>query len=215
LLGILHHQRPGFLSYPSSHTVPYLRREKFPRDKYSELYEYRPVYGRLVNKVTRALRRLPELDLNLFRKCHMRNAVNFKPELRVDAIITSPPYMRQLDYARDNRLRLWFLGTNDIKLLDHNISPCESDFLALMKSCLKLWLRLLTPGGHCVLVLGNTPCRSYNDSLPEVIENIAVQEIGGYKKVFSYTEKIPDVRRVRRRYSGCQGETVLILRKKV
>jgi len=25
LLGILHHQRPGFLSHPSSHTVPYLR----------------------------------------------------------------------------------------------------------------------------------------------------------------------------------------------
>ena len=29
LLGILHHQRPGFLSYPSSHLVPYLRNQKF------------------------------------------------------------------------------------------------------------------------------------------------------------------------------------------
>ena len=32
LLGILHHQRPGFLSYPSSHTVPYLRIKNFPRE---------------------------------------------------------------------------------------------------------------------------------------------------------------------------------------
>ena len=29
LLGILHHQRPGFLSYPSSHLVPYLRDRKY------------------------------------------------------------------------------------------------------------------------------------------------------------------------------------------
>jgi hypothetical protein len=32
LLGILHHQRPGFLSYPSSHLVPYLRCHKFPKE---------------------------------------------------------------------------------------------------------------------------------------------------------------------------------------
>jgi hypothetical protein len=31
LLGILHHQRPGFLSYPSSHLVPYLRDRLFPK----------------------------------------------------------------------------------------------------------------------------------------------------------------------------------------
>src|ERR1700678_1835366 len=30
LFGILHHQRPGFLSFPSSHTVPYLRVKSFP-----------------------------------------------------------------------------------------------------------------------------------------------------------------------------------------
>lgn len=33
-LGILHHQRPGFLSYPSSHLVPYLRTKKYPRAKF-------------------------------------------------------------------------------------------------------------------------------------------------------------------------------------
>ena len=36
LLGILHHQRPGFLSFPSSHTVPYLRVKAFPRAKFPE-----------------------------------------------------------------------------------------------------------------------------------------------------------------------------------
>ena len=35
LLGILHHQRPGFLSYPSSHLVPYLRSKSFPKSAYT------------------------------------------------------------------------------------------------------------------------------------------------------------------------------------
>lgn len=30
LMGILHHVRPGFLSYPASHLVPYLRKNKYP-----------------------------------------------------------------------------------------------------------------------------------------------------------------------------------------
>ena len=34
LCGILHHQRPGFLSYPASHAVPYLRPGLFPRDSF-------------------------------------------------------------------------------------------------------------------------------------------------------------------------------------
>src|ERR1017187_2117048 len=52
LLGILHHQRPGFLSFPSSHTVPYLRVKKFPRSRFPELYEYRSLRDRLEAKVT-------------------------------------------------------------------------------------------------------------------------------------------------------------------
>ena len=59
LLGILHHQRPGFLSFPSSHLVPYLRSAKFPRSTYPELYEYRPIPPRLRAKVERTLQRPP------------------------------------------------------------------------------------------------------------------------------------------------------------
>jgi len=39
----------------------------------------------------------------------------YAPVESIDAVITSPPYMDALDYARDNRLRLWFLGINDYK----------------------------------------------------------------------------------------------------
>jgi len=52
LLGILHHQRPGFLSYPASHLVPYLRDNRFPRDRYPEAYEYRDPIPRLNQAVS-------------------------------------------------------------------------------------------------------------------------------------------------------------------
>ena len=51
LMGILHHQRPGFLSYPSSHTVPYLRTKAFPPKRFPKLYGYRSVVERLEAKI--------------------------------------------------------------------------------------------------------------------------------------------------------------------
>lgn len=214
LLGILHHQRPGFLSFPSSHTVPYLRVKKFPQNIYPELYTHRSVYDRLLKKVSRALKRIPNLDFSLHRRCYMKDASKLTPDKKVDAIITSPPYMRQLDYARDNRLRLWFLENSDFKTLDKIISPTENVFLNLMYSCLQNWKEVLKPKGICILVLGNTLSKVYGVSLPEAVEYIATREIGGYKKLFSHTEAVPDNRRVRRGCSGCQEETILILNNK-
>src|SRR3990172_3659744 len=47
LLGILHHVRPGFLSYPASHLTPYLRPKMYPPDKFPKMYSYRDLRSRL------------------------------------------------------------------------------------------------------------------------------------------------------------------------
>jgi DNA modification methylase len=214
LLGILHHQRPGFLSYPSSHTVPYLREKKFPRSLYPSLYEYRPVRERLEKKVRRALKRAGQFDSSIQRDCYKRAADRFIPSQSVDAILTSPPYMRQLDYGRDNRLRLWFLGSIDWKVLDHSISPDERQFIGMMKRCFKLWQQILQPAGKCILILGDTYSRRYRMQLPDLITRFACDEVGGYKLIWKYTESIPNERRVRRSYQGSRSETVLILQNK-
>jgi hypothetical protein len=214
LLGILHHQRPGFLSYPSCHTVPYLRINKFPSRRFPNLYDYRPLRCRLESKVKRALNRLPQLDFTRRRQCFLKSAAGFIPPTQVDAIITSPPYMRRLDYGRDNRLRLWFLGVSDWKSLDKRISPRESDFMCLLRQCFAVWKKVLRPSGRCILVVGDSYSRLYGMSLPEVLVQIALNEIGGYRVVSKHTEKIPDLRRVRRGFSGNQLETVLVLERK-
>jgi hypothetical protein len=113
LLGILHHQRPGFLSYPSSHLVPYLRDGLFPRARYPEMYEYRDVRSRLTAKIVRAYRRKALIPFEVDKTCRLTDVRSLRlDEETIDAVITSPPYMNALDYVRDNRLRLWFLGVS-------------------------------------------------------------------------------------------------------
>lgn len=212
LLGILHHQRPGFLSYPSSHSVPYLRSKKFPREKFPELYLYRPVRSRLEKKVTRALKNVPPLNYCILRKSYLEDSTKFRPVQNVQVIITSPPYMRNLDYARDNRLRLWLLGKYDWNSLDQVISPSEALFIDSMRKCFTIWSKILPREGLCVLVLGDNYSKTQSMSLPDLISHIARDEIGAFTEVWRHSEEIPNLRRVRRGYSGNKNETVLVLR---
>lgn len=211
LMGILHHQRPGFLSFPSSHTVPYLRRKKFPRARFPQLYEYRSLPDRLEAKLGRAFRRVPDLNFQLVRRCCAKSAENLVPPQPVDAIVTSPPYMRQLDYGRDNRLRLWFLGCRDWRSLDNIVSPGEQDFLELMRRCFRRWRTVLKPNGNCVLVIGDACSRVNHRDLPDNVARIAIEE-GGYSLVSQYTDAIPNERRVRRGVIGSAAEMILVLR---
>ena len=211
LMGILHHQRPGFLSFPSSHTVPYLRPKKFPRSQFPELYEYRPLRSRLEAKVRRAFRRVPELDFGLRRTCHLSSADRLRPRHSVATIVTSPPYMRQLDYGRDNRLRLWFIGCGDWQCLDKLVSPGEQEFLELMERCLRHWRTILKWNGYCVLVIGDTCSREGRTNLPDLVTQIATDK-AGYSLVGRYTDAIPNERRVRRGIVGSTSETILVLR---
>jgi DNA methylase len=212
VMGILHHQRPGFLSFPSSHTVPYLRKKAFPRRKFPKLYEYRSFRDRFEAKIERAFRRVPELDEDIERNCFQKSAHLLTPPRRVDTILTSPPYMRQLDYGRDNRLRLWFLGIEDSNALDHRISPRKDAFLKLMSQCFRKWKTVLEPRKYCILVVGDGSSELDNANLPQLISDIATNEVGGYTRVLEHTEAIPNERRVRRGLTGSTSETILILR---
>jgi hypothetical protein len=212
LLGILHHQRPGFLSYPSSHTVPYLRVNKFPKSQFPELYKYRSLRDRLEAKLIRSFRRVPKLDFQLRRRSLSVSADRSISVGLVDAIITSPPYMRQLDYGRDNRLRLWFLGCESWKELDNIISPGEIEFLGLMERCFRKWKTLLKPNGYCVLVVGNECSRESHNDLPSDVAKLAITTVGGYRLISQYTEVIPNDRRVRRGIIGSKSETIIVLK---
>ena len=218
LLGILHHVRPGFLSYPASHLVPYLRKNKYPPDEFPEMYAYRDLRSRLLAKVKRAYRRhtLPvDWEQRQYRVWQV-NAMSLPIEDEtVDAVISSPPYFGALDYARDNRLRLWFLGCKDWKELDASLTANRKVYLPQMKVCLQEIHRVLKPRSHCVLVLGDVERDGRIRRTAEILADLAVEAAyGGFMVETIYDDRIPDERRSRRETKTTKFERVLVMRKK-
>ncbi|MYD30018.1 MAG: hypothetical protein F4201_02850 [Nitrospira sp. SB0677_bin_15] len=213
LLGILHHQRPGFLSYPSSHLVPYLRSNKFPRAAYPELYEYRPVAVRLRAKVERALKRPPRNSCHGLVDDIRKSAVESVnlPDA-IDCVITSPPYMNTLDYGRDNRLRLWFLGESHMEAMDRALSDLLG-FTNAIKALAKQLQQKMRRGGYCIFVIGEQLIRKRDRFPSEELMRIFVTHAPTFRLCRVMSDVIPDVRRSRKRLAGVKREHILVFRK--
>ncbi len=215
LLGILHHQRPGFLSYPSSHLVPYLRTKNFPRDAFPEMYEQRDVLHRLQSKLRRTYRR-PPAHLLQRRWVVETDARLFPPLREITTVITSPPYMNELHYVRDNRLRLWFHERRLPRNYDPQARDRERSFSALLtKVCTRIGPKVL-PGGRIVLVLGDSTRGRRRPSCTATLAHTVFDTEPMLKEFHLehvYEDKIPDIRRSRRKCKGTKNETVLVFRK--
>lgn len=213
LLGILHHQRPGFLSYPSSHLVPYLRDRKFPRSEYPEMYEERALSPRLLAKVRRAFKEPRVRPAEIQARTAQADIVGLTLDLEIDAIVTSPPYMNALDYVRDNRLRMWFL---DRRTENYSPEPTEKkeQFDTLTLAFATNALSRLRAGGRCVLIVGETVLRKRTRSHPAeriLAKLLAVDPALEVEQVIH--DEIPDVRRSRRLGAATKRELILVLRK--
>jgi hypothetical protein len=212
LLGILHHQRPGFLSYPSSHLVPYLRDKLFPAPDFPELYEERDVYARLVAKVRRTYRRPPDHVAD--SAVALSDSRRLRVSSPVHAVITSPPYMNELDYVRDNRLRLWFVSRGLPERRDLAKRDREQAFRQLMVSTLRRVAPLVATGGVIALVVGDASRGSRIADSAEIVNAVFQTEkaLANFKLMRVIRDTIPDVRRSRRDLRGTKRETVLVFR---
>lgn len=213
LLGILHHQRPGFLSYPSSHLVPYLRDRKYPRSQFPEMYEERALAPRLVAKVRRALKWPVERPEGVKALASQEEIARLTLDREVDAIITSPPYMNALDYVRDNRLRMWFL---DRQTVDYSPEPTDKKeaFDTFVAAFFENALSRLKVGGRCVLIIGQTVLRKRMTSHPaERVLTYLLNRDPSATLEQVIEDEIPDVRRTRRGTAATKRELILVMRR--
>jgi len=214
LLSILHHQRPGFLSYPASHLVPYLRNRLYPRDQYPEAYEYRASIPRLQAKIKRVLASPPPPPrAQRFRVLKKSALKKYLPDSTMDAVITSPPYMDALDYARDNRLRLWFLGVSDYKTIKEEEIGKGTTFEQDMAIVLQIMSKVIKPGGACVLVLGDVKHADRKYDVPGIILKLVKTRIREFALEKRMVENVPDDRRTRRNGRATQTETIIVFRR--
>ena len=212
-LGILHHQRPGFLSYPSSHLVPYLRDKKYPRTTNPELYSFRELKPRLLAKIRRSYRRFARLCPS--RVAFQQSCVQELsfPE-RFGALITSPPYMNALDYRRDNRLRLWFIDPALARAGEEDVATRRRTFMEAMTSLATNVDSGLRRGGYCVLVVGQELRRSFEAHPSEIVLEVLESKAPTLHLRKVLADDIPDVRRTRRECRGVKTEHFLILQRK-
>lgn len=214
LLGILHHQRPGFLSYPASHGAPYLRTNKYPREKYPEMYEYRSVNEKLRKKIHRVYKDFPLVDYNLERVVYNKNSATMRLNaIAPGTIITSPPYMRSLTYARDNRLRLWFLGEENWESLDRLISPSKDDYSKMMSCCFRKWARYQSSGDKCIIVTGDIKIKT-NDSLLPLAQQIQDMSQKNYTLVDAFQDPIPESHKLVKGHDNIKKEIIVVLERK-
>jgi hypothetical protein len=214
LLGILHHQRPGFLSYPSSHLVPYLRDRKYPRHQYPEMYAYREVRPRLLAKIRRSYKRFGfprDSFVAEFKQTAVQNVVM---PARFGALITSPPYMNALDYGRDNRLRLWFIDPSLTNRVDHDVTKRRQAFVDAITSLASKVEEGLRPRGYCVFVVGEEFKRSFDAHPSEAVIRIMREQAPSLRLMTVMADEIPDVRRTRRECKGVKTEHFLVFRRK-
>lgn len=211
-LGILHHQRPGFLSYPSSHLVPYLRDKKYPRSKFPDMYNYRELKPRLLAKIQRSYKRFMK-PLASGIKFQQSAVQEVRLPKQFDALITSPPYMNALDYGRDNRLRLWFIDPTPKKLVDNDVTQRKKAFIEAITILARKIESGLRSQGFCVFVVGEKLERSFNAHPSEVVIDVLREQAPSIRLLKIFADDIPDVRRTRRECRGVKTEHFLIFRR--
>ena len=211
-LGILHHQRPGFLSYPSSHLVPYLRNKKYPREEFPEMYTYRELKSRLIAKIERSYKRFarPRTSGVTFQQSAIQH---LRLPARFDALITSPPYMNALDYGRDNRLRLWFIDPSLAEPVDNDVTQRRRAFIEAITSLAKKIEFGLRREGYCVFVVGEEFKRSFDAHPSEVVVSLLDKYAPSIRLREIIADNIPDVRRTRRECRGVKTEHFLIFQR--
>jgi DNA modification methylase len=147
LLGIIHGHRPGHLSAVTSLVIPY-----DPKTK----PEYREVIPRLKQKIKRMYSDGFSLRINSQAIFADARKLPIKED-SVDLVISSPPYFNTLDYVADNRLRLEFLGYNEIKKdnLKKDLIQNKNDYIQEMKKVGEELRRVIKKGGLCIFILGD------------------------------------------------------------
>ena len=159
--------------------------------------EYRDVKPRLISKAERL-----EKDGLKFRKDSkvlQEDATNLLSieDSSIDCIITSPPYFNVINYAYDNRLRLWTLGY-DHKSVQKNLCQTSSipKYTEFIDHSITEMYRILKDDTWAIIVVGDVKKKELNSkksyylNTAEIIASIAQKR--GFKVEKIINDALPD-----------------------
>ena len=191
-MGILHGNRPGYLSVWTGCIIPMTPRPvthpKYRPDK--DKPEYRAVFPRMAAKIMRMYS--TGFPLETDAKIMLGDARNLElEENSIDVVICSPPYYNTLDYVGQNRVRLYFLGLNIEKQdgLRKELIQDSKNYLDDMIKVGKELKRVVKAESLLVFVLGDVHRTKYSiNTAKEVSEKY--QQLG-FEELAIVNDEIP------------------------
>ncbi|MBE7411700.1 MAG: site-specific DNA-methyltransferase [Leptospiraceae bacterium] len=175
-LSRLHGHSPGFFSV---YTFPQISIEPKSQEKNNikrnQKPEYREVKPRIYSKMKRDLSKpLPpfyhEFSANNLYLNQSATNISLLKDSSVDLIITSPPFLDKVDYAKDNWMRKWFLGLQEEPRI--SIFKNLSEWNKFISDVFKESSRVLKKNSYIVMEVGEVQKGNNQISLEkEIIQN--------------------------------------------
>ncbi len=179
-LSRLHGHSPGFFSvysFPQISVPPESQRSINAR-RHQEP-DYRAVAPRIIRKAAQALRDgFTSQYLETISGARVETAdarkLNWAPDQSVDLIVTSPPFLDKVDYLTDNWLEMWFSDVHP-ESCEENLVMCNSleQWAMFIEDVMAEMLRVLKPGGHAVIEVGEVETSAGMIYLDEVVAELA------------------------------------------
>lgn len=123
---------------------------------------FRKFYSRAIKKMIKDYSKLPETGAQAFVEFGDARKLQLKSE-SIDAVITSPPYLNQIDYTKVYSVEDWFVGKPRPGVraylglresFEHKLEPVET-YMHDMEQMLKECHRVCKSGAKLVFVIGN------------------------------------------------------------
>lgn len=178
--------------------------------------EFRDVFKLLREKVTRILakHKSPQNE-GVVVDCNAReissNIILRQYRGKINLLLTSPPYLGIVNYARQNWIRSWFLDADPeviSKKLDDGLNLFE--WIKFSKETLTGFKELMHPKGVAVFVIGDV-AKSHNSVIPLAREFCAmVKETHIFKNIWVYSDYIQSSDKTTKIWGNTKGKATTI-----
>lgn len=173
---------------------------------------YRNVFNILKEKVERVFKKhkSPIIKSNIF-ECDAKNLLNSKEiskyKGKVDLLLTSPPYLGIVNYAKQNWIRSWFLESDPTEVsekLDDDLNI--NQWVKFSKETAFQFKEMMKPDGVAVFVIGDV-ARSSTSVIPLAREfAMMIKENKLFKNTWVFSDYIQGVDKTTRIWGETKGK---------
>tara|TARA_R110000744_G_scaffold121442_1_gene226086 strand:- start:2452 stop:3702 length:1251 start_codon:yes stop_codon:yes gene_type:complete len=177
---------------------------------------YRNVFENLREKVQRVFKKHKSPKIESFiLECDAKKVTHSKSlkqyQGKVDLILTSPPYLGIVNYAKQNWIRSWFLESDPMEIsekLDDDLNI--NQWVKFSKKTLTEFKKMLKPNGVAVFVIGDV-AKSKTSVIPLAREfAMMVRENKLFKNVWIFSDYIQGADKTTRIWGETKGKATAI-----